>query len=100
MLQKGQVVISRHAVDKFRNEANLVNTREEVVRRELRKLFLRSRKEKLTPGLIKRIIDNNFKDAAYYRKGKWRFVICNNVMVTCERNIFSKPVRRRRRGKK
>jgi len=41
------------------------------------------------PGLIKRYIDNKLCEAKYYRRGKWRFVVCDeNTIVTVEENLF------------
>lgn len=40
------------------------------------------------PGLVKRIIDNDFEETRYYRKGRWRMVVVGDTIVTMERNRF------------
>lgn len=87
------IFITEHAIDKMLFEANrqgyVVPESREAAQKALLLMFEKSKKEKMNPGLIKRIIDNGFKETFYYRLGKWRFVIVEGRMITCEISTFN-----------
>jgi len=103
-MNTNDITVSTHAVEKYliiQNErgANAPTSYEDALN-QLRELFSKAKLEPMTPGLVKRIIDNDFEPSEYYRLGKWRFVLCNNRMVTCEVDKFykwSKHGKKRRR---
>jgi len=86
--------VSDHAVEKYQKymkeiyEKDIVNPND--ARSKIIKLFHKATSE-FSPGLVIRIIDNDFVDAEYFRYHEWRFVVCNSTIVTIERNIFKKP---------
>lgn len=82
--------ISRHACEKFIEERGIKTTDHKQVISDIKRLFKKAKKEQIHGGLVKRLIDNEFYDAEYYRYDCWRFVLCDKTMVTLERNRFSK----------
>ena len=88
-IDKKKVKITEHAIKKY-----WIETKREGkidisnLEGEIRNLFEESKREKMNAGLVTRIMNNNFEPTAFFKKGKWRFVICNNTMVTIERDRF------------
>jgi len=85
--------VSEHAIEKYVSEKKRLDPSfvPRDPEKEIRRMFAQARKERWAPGLVLRVIKNRFEEASYYRYGNWRFVICGDVMVTIERNVFSKP---------
>ena len=86
--------ISDHAVDKYCNYMKIMHDKEvylNIAKEQIKKLFDKAIPE-LSSGLVRRVIDNDFIDAEYYRYMGWRFVVCNCTIVTIERNIFGKSL--------
>jgi len=83
------MIISKHAQEKYIFEMGKDNKYVCNIEDGILNLFNKAKKERMTAGLIKRIINNDFKEAEYYKYKRWRFVICNNIMVTIERDTFS-----------
>lgn len=90
IINKANIRISEHAVSKYcqeiRKKKKLIPENPE---KEIRDLFEEAKEEEMNAGLIMRIMNNNFEPTNFFKKGKWRFVICNNVMVTIELDKFS-----------
>lgn len=97
-MDKDKVRITQHAIDKFLLETrNLggggnVKTPEQ----QIKQLFKQSKKQEMDAALVKRIIKNGYQSTQYFIVGKWRFVIVEDTMVTCERVYYKQPKRRRR----
>lgn len=88
------VTIKHHAVKRFcQRNANLTSDPEE----EMKRLLSHSFPEDLGMEGERRLLKNRYVNARYYRNGNWRFVLCNDVVVTVERCFMS---RRKRRGRK
>lgn len=105
-MDRSKVKITRHAMKRFmewRKKIGCATLDEERARKELLDLFGKAKKERLSPGLMKRIIKNKFVLCDYYICGNWRFVIKDGTMLTCERNSHdafnfnSGSMRRKRR---
>ena len=90
VINKANVKISEHAIEKYSIE---IRKKKKILpenpEREIRNLFEQSIKEKMTAGLVLRLMANDFEETTFFKKGKWRFVICNNTMVTVELDTFS-----------
>jgi hypothetical protein len=93
--------VTRHAKIKFllinriiKNEGELTEELLSYAGKEILRLFKYAEFEDPNdnPGLIRRIIENDFEDSKYYRNDDIRFVVCDNSIVTVERNQFRKRV--------
>ncbi len=85
-MNKEDLIITNHAKDKYR--ALDAKCPERDIEFMIRQLFEKSNKEPMSAGLIKRIMQNDFQDATYYRFGSLRFVLCGAVLVTVEEDQF------------
>ncbi|KKN08866.1 hypothetical protein LCGC14_1052350 [marine sediment metagenome] len=86
-MNKEDLIITNHAKDKYR--ALDAKCPERDIEFMIRQLFEKSNKEPMSAGLIKRVMQNNFQEAEYYRFGSLRFVVCNdNILVTIEEDQF------------
>jgi len=90
--------VTHHAKIQFLKRKGDINDAEEATPRMLRGaerqiLFLYEESDIETvkdhPGLIRRLIDNEWCEAQYYRRGKWRLVVCNDRIITIEQNQYS-----------
>ena len=90
VINKANIKISEHATEKYCME---IKKKKKIIpdnpEREIRKLFEQSVEEKMNAGLVLRMMANDFEETTFFKKGKWRFVICNNIMVTVELDKFS-----------
>lgn len=88
-MDKDKVKISYHAIKKFQKLSSNCRATDNI-EQKIRSLFNKAKEETpdQNPGLVKRIIDNNFQETFYFKFNKWRFVVCNNVMVTIEKDVF------------
>jgi hypothetical protein len=96
--------VTRHAKLKLLKEKGISEERitEEVLQLanwEILDLFNGAVEEsaKDNPGLVRRIIDNQFEECQYFLKGKWRLVVCGDTIVTVEKNKFKKKKKKGRR---
>ena len=80
--------ITQHAIEKYQIEQKKDNKTVFDAKWEIQELFNESNLEPMHGGLVKRIMDNNYEDAKYYKFKDWRFVICDNTMVTIEKDNF------------
>ena len=109
-----QIDVSYHAMVKFLSITRGINLEEIEEPRKIRLLekaketildiFKDAKKEEMHPGLIKRIINNDFTESEYYKNRDWRLVITEQTIVTIEKDKFGihkkgnfkRPVYRRR----
>jgi len=95
------MIISEHARRKWRGITKAAKDRgDSVIDYEIREAFSEVKEEQMTPGLVRRIMNNDFGDTTYYRKGDIRFVVCKNpsgesCLRTVELNTFAKETQRR-----
>ena len=96
-MDKDKVHITQHAVNKFIVESKHLNNSGGISdpKKQIRHLFGKAKKQPMDAALVKRIIKNNCETTQYFVAGKWRFVIVNETMVTCERIHYQKPKKRR-----
>ena len=80
--------ITEHAKEKYIQEQRKLDKKVFDVEWEIKELFSKAESEPMHGGLVKRIMDNNYEDAKYYKYKDWRFVICDNTMVTIEKDNF------------
>lgn len=97
-MDKDNVRITQHAMDKFLLETRNLGGGEDIKtpEQQIRQLFNQAKKQEMDAALIKRIMKNNYNLAQYFVVGKWRFVIVEDTMVTCERIYYQPPKKRRR----
>ena len=81
--------ITEHAKEKYIKEQTRSSKRVFDAEFEIDELFAKAEPEPMHGGLVKRIIDNNYEDAKYYKHKDWRFVICGTTMVTIEKDKFT-----------
>lgn len=90
VINRANVKISEHALEKYSIE---IRKKKKILpdnpEREIRQLFEQSVAEKMNAGLVLRVMANDFEETNFFKKGKWRFVVCNNIMVTVELDKFS-----------
>lgn len=84
--------VSQHAIDKYIEITRLITNRtvkdRTLAEDRILDLFKHARKEDMHAGLVKRVIDNCFTDAVYYKNEEWRIVVCDSTIVTVERDVF------------
>ena len=89
-INKANIRISEHAIEKYCIEIRKKKKlKPDEPEKEIRKLFEQSKREPMNAGLLTRIMNNDFEETTFFKKGKWRFIICNNTMVTIEIDTFS-----------
>ncbi len=90
--------VSQHAIEKYiREMKNCGSKIIESPQKEIMRLFKKAKKEPITPWIVLRIMNNGFKSAEYYMHETWRFVVCDNVMVTVEKNWFPHHKQKKKR---
>ena len=72
------VVFTQHALDRLVEHCPDPLKNPE---RTARKLLRRAAEEPLDPVVL---LNKNFENARYFRNGCWRFMIVDNLVVTCE----------------
>jgi len=85
------LTITIHAITKYISEMEkkgVCGINNDRACEDIACLFENADLEDDNPGLIRRIIDNEFEEAKYYRNGDWRMVVCDNSIVTIEINRF------------
>jgi hypothetical protein len=86
--------VSEHAIDKYMEVCNSLYGRvtndRDIIRDRILDMFAYAKKEDAHAGLIKRMINHKCCDTEYYKDGFWRFVVCDETIVTLERDVFGK----------
>jgi len=85
-----ELIITHHAREKYREICDNCNDSDERTDAKIKGIFSKSKREKLTPELIIRMMNNGFEDVSYYRYERFRFVVSNkeNVLLTFEKDSF------------